>query len=171
MLVPDNSCFAPGLFVANKDTSTHDDPPRNLLGLPRVVSTESDIHWIMQSEETPANGLTLCTGSLGSHPDNDLSGIARTFAERIHFAHLRNVTKRVDGSFVESAHLQGDVDLVAVIRELLDAEASRGTNLPFRAHHGHSLLTDTERSFQPGYTLVGRLRGLAELRGVLAAMT
>ena len=148
-----------------------DDPPRDILGLPRIVSTDQDIRWIMGAVDDPANGLTLCTGSLGSRPKNDISAIARAFASRIHFVHLRNVTKTIDGSFTESAHLEGDVDLVAVVDELLEAETSRDVDLPFRADHGHALLTDSQREFQPGYTLVGRLRGLAELRGIIAALS
>ena len=148
-----------------------DDPPRDILGLPRIASTANDIAWIMQAVDTPANGLTLCTGSLGSHPDNDLPAIAHTFANRIHFVHLRNVAKQPDGSFTESAHLEGDVDLVAVIDELLEAETTRNVDLPFRADHGHALLTDNQRDFQPGYSLIGRLRGLSELRGIIAALT
>lgn len=148
-----------------------DDPPRDILGLPRIVSTADDIRWIMEAHDAPANGLTLCTGSLGSHPHNDIPAIARAFASRIHFVHLRNVTKTIDGSFTESAHLSGDVDLVAVVDELLEAEATRDIDLPFRADHGHALLSDSERSFQPGYTLIGRLRGLAELRGIIAALS
>ncbi len=148
-----------------------DDPPRDILGLPRIASTADDIAWIMQAVDTPANGLTLCTGSLGSHPNNDLPAIAHAFASRIHFVHLRNVTKQPDGSFTESAHLDGDVDLVAVIDELSKAEAKHGVDLPFRADHGHALLTDSQREFQPGYTLIGRLRGLSELRGVIAALS
>lgn len=148
-----------------------DDPPRDILGLPRIVSTDADIRWIMQADDTPANGLTLCTGSLGVRVENDLPAIAHAFSDRIHFAHLRNVTKQTDGSFTESAHLEGDVDLVAVIDALLEAQEQRSVELPFRADHGHALLSDTNRSFQPGYTLVGRLRGLSELRGVIAALT
>ena len=148
-----------------------DDPPSDILGLPRVVSTADDIAWIMDAVDAPANGLTLCTGSLGAHPDNDIPTIVRTFASRIHFVHLRNVVKQPDGSFTESAHLEGDVDLVAVIDELLEAEASHDFDLPFRADHGHALLSDGLREFQPGYTLIGRLRGLSELRGIIAALT
>ena len=140
-----------------------DDPPRDILGLPRIVSTDQDIRWIMNAVKDPANGLTLCTGSLGSRPKNDIPAI--------HFVHLRNVTKTIDGSFTESAHLNGDVDLVAVVDELLEAETSRNVDLPFRADHGHALLTDSQREFQPGYTLVGRMRGLAELRGIIAALS
>ncbi len=148
-----------------------DDPPRDILGLPRIVSTADDIDWIMKAFDAPANGLTLCTGSLGSHPDNNVPAIAQTFGARIHFVHLRNVAKQPDGSFLESAHLAGDVNLVAVVDELLQAQTERGTTLPFRADHGHALLHDTGREFQPGYTLIGRLRGLAELRGIIAALS
>lgn len=148
-----------------------DDPPRAILGLPRIVSTGADIDWILNAVDAPANGLTLCSGSLGAHPDNDVAAIAQRCAARIHFVHLRNVTRDADGSFSESAHLDGDVDMVAVIDELLEAEAKSGTDIPFRADHGHCLLGDTQRVFQPGYTLIGRLRGLAELRGVIAALS
>ncbi|MCF2871177.1 mannonate dehydratase [Octadecabacter sp. G9-8] len=148
-----------------------DDPPRDILGLPRIVSTQDDIRQILNAVDAPANGLTLCTGSLGSGVGNDLPAIANAFADRIHFVHLRNVTKTVDGSFSETAHLEGDVDLVAVIDELLEAESRRGANLPFRADHGHSLLSDAQTDTQPGYTLIGRLRGLAELRGIICALS
>tara|TARA_R110002051_G_C8769269_1_gene503248 strand:+ start:19496 stop:20701 length:1206 start_codon:yes stop_codon:yes gene_type:complete len=148
-----------------------DDPPRDILGLPRIVSSQNDIRLIMQAADDTANGLTLCTGSLGSGAENDLPAIARAFADRIHFVHLRNVTKTADGSFSEAAHLAGDVDLVAVIDELLGAENRRDANLPFRADHGHSLLSDAATLTQPGYTLIGRLRGLAELRGIISALS
>ena len=148
-----------------------DDPPRNILGLPRIVSSQSDIARIIEAVDHPANGLTLCTGSLGSGVGNDLPAIAQAFADRIHFVHLRNVTKTPDGSFSEAAHLAGDVDLVAVIDELLEAESRRGVDLPFRADHGHALLSDKETPTQPGYTLIGRLRGLAELRGIICALS
>ncbi len=147
-----------------------DDPPRDILGLPRIVSTEDDLAWILAAVDAPENGLTLCTGSLGAHPENDVPAIARRFADRIHFVHLRNVRKEADGSFEEAAHLEGDTDLVAVISELLRAETARGISLPFRPDHGHALLSDQVRATQPGYPLIGRLRGLAELRGVMAAL-
>lgn len=148
-----------------------DDPPRDILGLPRIVSSQDDIRQIMKAVDDTANGLTLCTGSLGSGEGNDLPAIANEFADRIHFVHLRNVTKAADGSFSEAAHLAGDVDLVAVIDELLEAESRRGVDLPFRADHGHALLSDKETKTQPGYTLIGRLRGLAELRGIICALS
>ncbi|MBJ3761979.1 mannonate dehydratase [Maribius pontilimi] len=153
-----------------------DDPPRDILGLPRVVSTASDLDWVMGAEDSPANGLTLCSGSLGAHPDADLPAIAARFAPRIHFAHLRNVRKEPDGSFEEAAHLDGDTDMVALIAVLL-AERSRrraegrpDADIPFRPDHGHHMLSDRSRDLIPGYPLIGRLRGLAELRGVIRAL-
>lgn len=148
-----------------------DDPPRDILGLPRIVSTKDDIDWIMKAHDDPANGLTLCSGSLGSGAGNDVTAIARAFGDRIHFVHLRNVSKSRDGSFSEAAHLSGDVNMVAVIDEVLKSEARRGVNIPFRADHGHALLSDALTETQPGYTLIGRLRGLAELRGIITALS
>ncbi len=143
-----------------------DDPPRDILGLPRIVSDAEDIAWIMDAADAPANGLTLCSGSLGANPANDVPAIARRFADRIPFAHLRNVRREADGSFEEAAHLDGDTDIVAVIRALLDA----AQDIPFRPDHGHDLLDDADRATFPGYPLIGRLRGLAELRGVIAGL-
>jgi len=153
-----------------------DDPPRPLLGLPRIVSDAGDIAQIMAMQDSRANGLTLCSGSLGANPVNDVSAIARLFAERIHFAHLRNVTREPDGSFQEAAHLEGDTDMPALIAVLLREEARRQTEgrgdhaIPFRPDHGHALLDDPGRDTHPGYPLTGRLRGLAELRGVIAGL-
>ena len=148
-----------------------DDPPRDILGLPRIVSNKDDIAWLLNAVDDHANGLTLCTGSLGAGSANDLPAIAHQFTDRIHFAHLRNVRKDPDGSFEESAHLDGDVDLIAVIDEILESEARRGVSIPYRADHGHALLSDIGREVQPGYTLIGRLRGLSELRGAIHAMS
>lgn len=153
-----------------------DDPPRDILGLPRIVSCEDDIGWILAAVDSPANGLTLCAGSLGANPANDVPAIARRFADRIWFAHLRNVRKEPDGSFEEAAHLQGDTDMVALIKALLDEEALRRqegcdfARIPMRPDHGHELLADIGRGTQPGYPLIGRMRGLAELRGVAQAL-
>ena len=153
-----------------------DDPPRNILGLPRVVSNEEDIAWILDQHDSLANGLTLCSGSLGANPANDLPAIASRFADRIHFAHLRNVRREPDGSFQEAAHLDGDTDMVALVKVLLDEEARRrvvgrmDANIPFRPDHGHELLDDFKRQAFPGYHLTGRMCGLAELRGVIAAL-
>ena len=154
-----------------------DDPPRDILGLPRIVSDRADINWIMQAVNTRENGLTLCSGSLGANQDNDVPAIAAQFADRIHFAHLRNVRKEPDGSFEEAAHLDGDTDMVALIQVLLQEEIRRrATNradhaIPFRPDHGHDILSDTGRDLVPGYPLIGRLRGLAELRGVASALS
>ncbi|AOG03662.1 mannonate dehydratase [Bosea sp. RAC05] len=153
-----------------------DDPPRPLFGLPRIVSTESDIEAVLGMVDLPANGLTLCSGSLGAHPDNDVPAIARRFADRIWFAHLRNVAKDPDGSFMEAEHLGGDTDMVALIAALLDEEARRRAEgrddweIPMRPDHGHEILDDIGRGSFPGYPAIGRLRGLAELRGVMTAL-
>jgi mannonate dehydratase len=144
-----------------------DDPPRDILGLPRIVSDAEDIRFILNAVDSPANGLTFCTGSLGANPANDLPAMAREFAGRTHFAHLRNVRKDPDGSFEEAAHLEGDTDMVAVLAAFLDASRP----IPFRPDHGHELLDDAARGTHPGYPLVGRLRGLAELRGVIAGLS
>lgn len=154
-----------------------DDPPRDILGLPRIVSDAEDIAWILGRDETPANGLTLCSGSLGANPANDVPAIARRFAPRIHFAHLRNVAKETDGSFEEAAHLAGDTDMVALAAALLTEErrrrdeGRRDAEIPFRPDHGHVLLSDFDRDTHPGYPLIGRMRGLAELRGVVTALS
>lgn len=147
-----------------------DDPPRDILGLPRIVSNGDDIDFILSAVDSPANGLTFCAGSLGANPANDLPALARRFAHRTHFAHLRNVRKDPDGSFEEAAHLEGDTDMVAVIKALLDEGAASNRAIPFRPDHGHELLDDAARGTHPGYPLVGRLRGLAELRGVIAGL-
>ena len=153
-----------------------DDPPRALLGLPRIVSTAEDIAWVLAAVDSPANGLTLCSGSLGANPANDVPAIARRFAPRIWFAHLRNVRKEPDGSFEEAAHLEGDTDMVALIAALLAEESRRAGSalrerIPMRPDHGHELLSDIGRDTHPGYPLIGRLRGLAELRGVALALS
>lgn len=154
-----------------------DDPPRDILGLPRIVSDAADIAWILGRDETLANGLTLCSGSLGANPANDVPAIARRFAPRIHFAHLRNVAKEPDGSFEEAAHLAGDTDMVALAAVLLAEERRRrdegrlDADIPFRPDHGHELLSDFDRDTHPGYPLIGRMRGLAELRGVVTALS
>jgi mannonate dehydratase len=154
-----------------------DDPPRPLLGLSRIVSNEDDIAFILDAVPSVANGLTLCTGSLGAGAGNDVVRIARRFADQVGFAHLRNVAREPDGSFTEAAHLGGDVPMVEVIRVLLEAEARRRAagdplwRVPMRADHGHELLDDAGRGTHPGYPLVGRMRGLAELRGVMAALS
>ena len=154
-----------------------DDPPRDILGLPRVVSDADDIAWIMSAYEAPANGLTLCSGSLGANPENDVVDITHKNSTRIHFVHLRNVRKDPDGSFEEAEHLSGDTNIPALCRILLGEEKARKSagrldwQIPFRPDHGHELLTDPQKKTFPGYPLIGRLRGLAELRGVLHALS
>ncbi|MGB3246011.1 MAG: mannonate dehydratase [Sulfitobacter sp.] len=154
-----------------------DDPPRDILGLPRIVSNGGDLDWVLAAHDSPANGITLCSGSLGANPENDVPSIAAKVAHRIHFAHLRNVAKDVDGSFEEAAHLDGDTDMVALIAVLLGEQSRRHTQgrsdhtIPFRPDHGHHMLSDQGRSLVPGYPLIGRLRGLAELRGVIRALS
>ena len=153
-----------------------DDPPRSLLGLPRIVSSAEDIAFILDAVPSPANGLTLCTGSLGADPANDLPAVARRFAGRVHFAHLRNVSTEPDGSFMEADHLGGDVSMVAVVHALLlDQKRRRDAGdpawrIPFRPDHGHELLDDVGKPTHPGYPAIGRMRGLAEVRGVMAAL-
>jgi mannonate dehydratase len=154
-----------------------DDPPRPLFGLPRIVSTEQDIADLLAMDASRANGLTLCTGSLGANPANDLPRIVARFADHIHFAHLRNVAKEPDGSFMEADHLGGDTDMVAVVEALLTEQqrrrqAGRGDwRIPFRPDHGHELMDDVGKPTFPGYPLIGRMRGLAELRGVMTAVS
>lgn len=151
------------------------DPPRPLLGLPRIVSTAQDAQWLLDAAPSPANGLTFCTGSYGVRADNDLVAMARQFAPRIYFTHLRSVKREADPrSFHEAHHLAGDADMVGVIRELVLEECRRehehGPRLPLRPDHGHQLLDDQHRRTNPGYSLIGRLKGLAELRGVELAV-
>lgn len=152
-----------------------DDPPRPLLGLPRVMSTQADAQWLIDEVPSVANGLTFCTGSYGVLPGNDLVAMARHFVRRIYFAHLRSTRREADPrTFHESYHVGGDVDMVGVIRELVLEERRRqaegGPRLPMRPDHGHQLLDDQHRRSNPGYSLIGRLKGLAELRGVEAAV-
>ena len=153
-----------------------DDPPRPLLGLPRVVSTAADAEWILGAVDSPANGLTLCTGSYGVLAANDLAYMVKRFGPRIHFVHLRSTRRESPDprSFHEAPHLNGDVDMVAVIKSLVAEERRRerdgGRRLPLRPDHGHHILDDQHRATAPGYPLYGRLRGLAELRGVETAV-
>jgi mannonate dehydratase len=152
-----------------------DDPPRPLLGLPRVVSTQDDVRWLMNAAPGVANGLTLCTGSLGVRADNDLVAMAGEFASRIYFAHLRSTVREENPrSFHEGNHVLGDVDMVGVVAELVAEERRRthdgGPRISVRPDHGHQLLDDQGRASNPGYSLIGRLKGLAELRGVELAV-
>ena len=156
-----------------------DDPPFPLLGLPRVLSTEADFRTVLDAVDSPANGMTLCSGSLGARADNDVPGIMRRLGGRVHFLHLRNVRREtgdVRGSFHESEHLDGDVDMIALVAAILAEEAAReaagraDAQIPMRPDHGQDILTDIGRGAQPGYPVVGRMRGLAELRGAMLAL-
>lgn len=152
-----------------------DDPPQPLLGLPRIVSTEADLAFLINQWAGEANGITFCTGALGVSPNNDLGQMVRRFAHRIWFAHLRSTQREADGeSFFEVPHLEGDADLVDMVMELVKEERRRRSvgddrALPFRADHGQQILNDRERNAQAGYPAIGRLRGLAELRGAMRA--
>jgi mannonate dehydratase len=149
-----------------------DDPPFPILGLPRVVSTEADLTSLFEATPSKANGLTLCTGSLGARPDNDLVAIARRYADRTHFVHLRNVRREDDRTFVESEHLDGEVDMFEVVRVIVEEEDRRRSDnrpdqqIPMRPDHGHQMLDDLAKTTNPGYSAIGRLKGLAELRGL-----
>ena len=157
-----------------------DDPPFPLLGLPRIMSTEADFRAIVDAVDSPANGITLCSGSLGARPDNDLPGMMERLGGKVHFLHLRNVRRETDavaGSFYEADHLGGDTDMVALIAAVLAEEARRREagradhSIPMRPDHGHDILDDHKRQAQPGYPAIGRLKGLAELRGVMTALS
>jgi mannonate dehydratase len=149
-----------------------DDPPRPLFGLPRVASNVEDYQALFDAVPSPASGICYCTGSLGVSPSNDLPAIARRFASRIYFAHLRSTRREADGSFYESDHLDGDLDMIAVLRELLAEDRRRpaGAKIPFRPDHGHLMLDDLNKKTNPGYSAIGRLKGLAELRGAIRAL-
>ena len=158
-----------------------DDPPFSLFGLPRVVSTAGDLRALFAAVPSKANGVTLCAGSFGSRADNDLPAMAEEFGERVHFVHLRNVKREADGSFYEADHLDGETDMVALVAALTReerrrrAEGRRDADIPMRPDHGHLLVDDIDKvesglRVNPGYSCIGRLKGLAELRGVMQAV-
>jgi len=156
-----------------------DDPPFPLLGLPRIMSTAADYRHILSAVDSPANGMTFCSGSLGARPDNDLPAMMQEFGPKVHFLHLRNVRRESDaisGSFYEDEHLAGSTDMVPLIAAILTEEARRrregreDAEIPMRPDHGQDILDDLGRRAQPGYPTIGRLKGLAELRGVMTAL-
>lgn len=156
-----------------------DDPPRDMLGLPRIICTADDLEILFKAQPSPANGMTLCVGTYSSRPDNDLPAMAKQFGPRIHFSHLRGVSRDTDEqrSFFEASHLDSDIDMIAVIRELLTEETRREESglhtdkIFIRPDHGLQMMDDIGKDANPGYSAIGRMKGVAEIRGVIRALS